>query len=160
MKKSLLFIGFILILLFANASALDFTAHGGSGMIMQSGSNPEFGYFVGGNVNVLKVDSVKFQEFVEVTYLYSDRMYDGNELQVARTMAVTRKGIISSFYVDLGAGFWNFVNTKGEDVSPGAFRLNFGYQIWGLDFNLGCDVLRLEGPDIYFPNFNVKFLSL
>ncbi len=159
MKKYFLFISFILLLLFTNASALDFATHCGSGMIIQSGSNPEFGYFAGGNVNVLKNDSINFQQFVEITYLYSDRKYDDNELQVIRTMAITRKGIISSLYADIGVGFWNFVNTKGEDVSPGAFRLNFGYQIYGFDFNIGCDILRLDGPDLYFPNLGVKFLG-
>lgn len=145
------------------AEAQGFKALGSliGGIGLQKGVDADFMYAGGFDVPVVTRES-NYQILTEVTYLYSDRTIDEvSEVEAMRTVVSGRKFIDSSaFYIGLGGGAWNTLNTGGENKTLPMFNANFGIMAAGFDFHLGCDFVRMAGPDIYFLNLGVRIINL
>ena len=150
----------VLTILALATTSFSFEAIGqlGGGMILQQGQGGQFGIMAGFDAPVITREG-NYVVVASVTYIYADRGFDAvDEIQAERVMVVGKKFLgLSSWYIGMGGGTWLLTNTSGEDVKPGAFRLETGITIYGFDVNAGVDVVSILGePDIYYPALSLS----
>jgi len=140
--------------------ALEVVSQLGVGPMLQKGMPTEMGYIVGFNIPTASKEGV-YEVTTEITYLYADKTASGyEEVEVIRTALTTKLILPKNWFVKAGAGFWNFVNTDGDDDEHGIMTLGFGYTRFSIEFSAACDLVRMPGPDIYFPSVSIKLLTL
>lgn len=161
MFKKLLVIA-VLCLLAANVSAVDALTGLKGRVIMQSGEKAIFAYEGGFDIPTVTNKSKSYRITTEITYIYSDRGFEDEvkEIEALRTMAVGSKSFLNiPVFVNLGAGFWQFMNSGGENQQYGAYTVGVSYEVAGMKFGLSCDAVTLEGPDIYSPALGVTITA-
>ena len=161
--KQLLLATLIIIIMAVAPPAQAFDAIGqlGGGALLQDGYSGKFALTTGFETPVVGRGEGSREVILSVSYLYADRTFEeANEVQAVITMTTTRQ-FFGDFFVGIGGGLWNIVDTEGQDDKPGVLRGEFGYQVFGINIRAGCDVVLLQGePDIYYPSVSVLMLSL
>jgi len=167
------FITTIALVLFAISSfSADVLTQIGVGSLLQDGSKPDIAYIAAFNIPTYETGDYfgNTRFMTEISFVYSNREFSGNsEIECLRTIETAeipiyswfKEDIVTSqFYVGVGSGIWEFIDSDGGNATKAAIRVNFGYFIKSFSINAGCDVVRQSGPDIYFLNTSIKLLGI
>ncbi len=132
------------------------------GSILQDGNKSGLAWAVIGNLSTDRVPLVReVMTKVEGSFINADRPYKATaELYALRFMSVKQFRLSDWFYVGLGYGYWQMINTDGPDDGHFAGRIEFGiksFNLLGSTFEayLGSDVVKQSGPDMFYLHASV-----
>lgn len=148
-------------------SADNSVTKGTFGFLMQEGQSPEKAYSFGGDFPILSDSGKTLITGIIADVLYSDRVVSKEDVTIgevagARLFVVAIKKLPANLYISLGVGDWTLVNTVGNDVNYVAYRAGFGWSspLWGIDMELNTDIVRCNGPDMYFVGLSLTLLDI
>lgn len=166
-KKFLIAILFTMICASSTVFAVDMLVGLDGKFLMQSGTKNLIAYEAHFNIPVA-TDTTKGYQFAgEISYVYSDKTGTMEnefltETQAVKTMFTATKTLPSFMdfmSMKLGSGTWIFTKS-GDDKEKTAFLVGLSASKWGFEVSAYCDVVKLDGPDLYAPSLGIKLLGL
>ncbi len=132
------------------------------GSILQQGTKSGLAWAVIGNLSTDRVPLIReVMTKVEGSFINADRPYKATaELYALRLMSVKQFRLSDLFYVGLGYGYWQMIDTDGPDDGHFAGRFEFGvksFDLFGTTFEayLGSDLVKQSGPDMFYLHASV-----
>jgi len=150
-------------LIVPSSNALEAVTKTGAVSLAQEGTETELGFAVGINIPLASDSAKTIAVGNETDILYVEKeMGEMKELTIIRTFLVTTKQLPYNLHVKIGTGGWKFINTDGDDIDKFALRFGVGWKspVWGIVADLGLDVVKAKGPDMYAPSLTITLLGL
>lgn len=135
----------------------------GIGVIMQSGYDSKIAWSFSGDIPLLTKKSANYTFGADISLFFADRSIEGvGEIEGLRIMLPSTKYFTdnSKLFAMIGPGWWVIPNSEGTDVTKTAFYIGLGYELLGMSFKLGVDLVPISGAsDIVYPNFKLNLLK-
>jgi len=161
-KILILAVIFSIVALGATVNAANAVSKSGISYLSQKGTESKLGYVVGFDFDILSDSAKTLIIGNETDFLYVEkRLEDIHELTIIRSFFMTTKILPANFYVKIGTGGWKIINSLGEDIDSFALRFGGGWKSpWGIKANLGLDIVRTAGADLYAPSLTITLLGI
>jgi hypothetical protein len=136
------------------------------GPVMQEGADGAMATAVGFQAPMYAVPYVgEIIKQPEITFFMSEREHDGEtELNMFRLSSTRQYSLGRGFYLGPSGGYWHLINSEGKDDDFFAYGFEVGWRRvvagQGVEVYLGCDVVAVYGPNLYWPHLSISFFSL
>lgn len=132
------------------------------GSLMQEGTKSGLAWAVIGKLSTNKVPVIReVMTKIEGSFVNADKPHDSTaEFYALRFMSVKQFRLSDLFYVGLGYGYWQIIDTDGPDDGHFAGRFEIGVKSFNLigstfEAYIGSDVVKQSGPDLFYLHVSV-----
>lgn len=152
----------LLLVFCVNSMAVEGITNASFGAMFEKGQETVPAFAAGFMLPINRGEDSSYIVYTDIDYFYADRETDSGvtELSAIRTMVMGERTVFKSFYLGLGAGFWKFINSSGENTEHPAIRVSAGLNVWKIDVSGSYEVVRInKAPDMSFVSLNLNLLK-